>query len=118
MKEKYGNIEYNGREYLLAFTLNVMEEIQEEYGSVESWGDLCGGGDSKEPNAKAVKFGFAAMINEGIEILDEKNSTETKPLTLKQVGRLISNVGLEKAAEALRSTVSISTDLGEDEKNA
>ena len=90
-----------------------MEEIQEEYGSIEEWGEMCGG---TEPSAKAIKFGFAAMLNEGIDIQNEKNGTNEKPLTLKQVGRLITNVGLEIVVNALMATVAKSTEI--DEKNA
>ena len=32
-----------------------------------------------EPNAKAVIFGFTQMLNEGIEIDNEDNGTDTKP---------------------------------------
>lgn len=117
MKENYGKLEYEGKTYLLAFTLNVMEAIQEEYGSVEKWGQLCEDGNGAEPNAKAIKFGFTEMINEGIDILNEKHGTNTAPMTSRQVGRLITDVGLGNAANALRNTVSESTDTGEDGKN-
>ena len=33
-------INYKGEEYELVFNLNVMEEIQEKYGSVQEWGEL------------------------------------------------------------------------------
>lgn len=113
MKEMYGEIEYKGKKYLLAFNLNVMEEIQEEYKTLDKWSELTSG---EEPNAKAIKFGFAAMINEGIDINNENNGTDDKPLTLRQVGRLLSEVGLEKAAEVLQETVIESTESAE--KNA
>ena len=113
MKEMYGEIEYKGKKYLLAFNLNVMEEIQEKYETLDKWSELT---SSEEPNAKAIKFGFAAMINEGIDISNENNGTDDKPLTLRQVGRLLSEVGLEKAAEVLQETVIESTESAE--KNA
>ena len=42
-------------EYPLAFTMNVIEKIQDKYGSYEKWGDMT---DSKkqEPNIGALKF--------------------------------------------------------------
>ena len=71
---------------------------------------------SGEPDAKAVIFGFTEMINEGIDIDNEENGTDIKPLTLKQVGRLITEIGLSKATETLNQTVVESTE-GDESKN-
>lgn len=114
MKDFSGEIEYNGKKYKLVFNLNVMEAIQEKYDTLGKWGKLTDGSKG-EPNAKAVIFGFTAMINEGIEIENEERGVEQKPLTLKQVGRMISNIGLQTATMALNSTVIESTKG--DEKN-
>lgn len=115
MNDVNGKIEYKGNEYAIVFNLNVMERIQEEYGSLDEWGNLTDGTKSGEPDAKAVIFGFTEMINEGIDIANEDNGTDIKPLTLKQVGRIISEVGLENATQQLNETVVESTKG--DEKN-
>jgi hypothetical protein len=104
MKDVNGKIQYKDKEYSIVFNLNVMEAIQEKYGTIEKWGELTDG-SSGEPNAKAVIFGFTQMINEGIDIANEENGTNDKPLTLKQVGRLITEYGIAKAAETLNQTV-------------
>lgn len=109
MKEMYGTIDYRGITYKLVFNLNVMEEIQEKYGTVESWGALTDGSDGAEPNAKAIIYGFRAMLNEGIDMDNDENGTNVKPFTLKQVGRMISEIGFEKATAALSKTVLDST---------
>ena len=114
MKDFNGTIEYKGKTYKLYFNLNVMELIQEEYGTIDKWGDLSDG-VSGEVNAKAVIFGIAAMMNEGLEIEAEENGTDFKPLTLKQVGRIITEVGIKEATKVLNETVIEST---KDEKNA
>ena len=57
------------------------------------------------------------MLNEGIEIENEKNGTNEPLLTRKQVGRIITDIGLENATEALNSLVVESTENG-DSKNA
>lgn len=106
MKDISGKLEYKGTEYKLVFNLNVMEIIQEEYGSIEHWGEITSEG---EGNAKAVKFGFAAMLNEGIDIMNEDNGTNIKPFTLSQVGRLLTEIGLENATNILKQTVVDST---------
>lgn len=108
-------INYNGRDYRLEFNLNVMEEIQEEYGTLENWSNAADGTDG-EPNAKAVIFGIAAMINEGIDIDNEENGTDVKFLTQKQVGRMVFNYGMENAVAAMQESVVESTKS--DEKNA
>ena len=115
MKDINGKIQYKGKDYKLVFNLNVMETIQEEYGSVQKWGDMTDG-ESGEPNAKAVIFGFTAMLNEGVEIDNEENGTDLKPFTLKQVGRMITEFGLAEATKKLNDTVIASTKS--DEKNA
>ena len=108
MKDINGKIQYKGKEYSIVFNLNVMEAIQEEYGTIEKWGALTDG-SSGEPNAKAVIFGFTQMINEGIDIANEEKEEKEKPLTLKQVGRLITEFGLDNAANKLNQTVIDST---------
>lgn len=115
MKDINGKIQYKEKEYTLVFNLNVMESIQEEYGSLDKWGELTDG-KSGEPNAKAVIFGFTQMLNEGIDIENEENGTDIKPLTLKQVGRMITEVGLDRATATLNQTVIESTKS--EEKNA
>ena len=106
-------IEYKGVKYDLVFNLNVMEEIQNEYGSVEAWGELVEA--SAEPKAKDIKFGFTAMLNEGIDIYNEEHADNRPFFTEKQVGRIISELGLNDAAKQLNKTVIDSTKS--DEKN-
>lgn len=115
MKDIANTIQYKGEDFPIVFNLNVMEVIQEEYGSIVDWGNLTDG-SSGEPNAKAVKFGFCAMLNEGIDIENDEKGTDRKPLTLKQVGRMITEIGMEQVALALNQTVIESTES--DEKNA
>lgn len=108
MKDVSGNISYNGRDYKLVFNLNVMERIQEEYGTLDKWGELTDG-STGEPNAKAIKFGFTEMINEGIEMENEQNGTDIKPFTEKQVGRIITEIGLANVVDTVNTTVINST---------
>lgn len=115
MKEMRVEIEYKGIKYNLVFNLNVMEEIQNEYGTLEKWGKLTDA-STGEPNAKAVVFGFTCMINEGIDIDNEEKGTDIKPLTHKQVGRILTELGLKEATMTMNKAVVESTKS--DEKNA
>lgn len=112
MKDIEGKIELNGKVYPIVFNLNVMEAIQEKYGTLEKWGNLTEG-EGDEPNAKAVIFGFCEMINEGIDIQNEEQGTDTKPVTLKQVGRIITEYGLLNATKVMNNTVVESTKSNE-----
>ena len=115
MKEMRNEIEYKGITYNLVFNLNVMEVIQDEYGTLDKWGELTDGSKG-EPNAKAVVFGFTAMLNEGIDIDNEEKGSDIKPLTHKQVGRMLTEIGLRQATMKMNKTVVESTKS--DEKNA
>lgn len=108
IKDIKNQVEYKGNVYNLVFNLNVMQEIQEEYGTIEKWGSLTDG-TSGEVNIKALIYGFMKMLNEGIEIQNEDEGTEIKPFTEKQVGRMITEIGLEKMAQTLSKTVIEST---------
>lgn len=103
---------FNGRIYKLVFNLNVMEAIQEKYGTLTKWGEVTGA-NGDEPQISAIIDGYEIMLNEGEEILHDD---DFKPLTHKQVGRIISAIGLDKATELLNSVVSEST--ASNEKNA
>lgn len=108
MKEMRNEIEYKGTKYNLVFNLNVMEVIQDEYETLDNWGSLTDASKG-EPNAKAVVFGFTAMLNEGIDIDNEENGTDIKPLTHKQVGRILTEIGLRQATMQMNKTVIEST---------
>ena len=106
MKEISKTLEYKDKKYKLVFNLNVMEVIQDKYRTLENWGKLTDGAKNNgEPNAKAVIFGITAMLNEGIDIDNEENGTEEKMLTKKQVGRMITEIGLKSSAQLMNGVV-------------
>lgn len=112
-------IEYKGKTYKLVFNLNVMEAIQNEYGTLDKWGELTDGGKNGETDIKALVFGFTEMVNEGIEIDNEDNGTNTPLLTHKQVARLLTDYGIDKATDNMNSLVVDSTKAdSDDSKNA
>lgn len=115
MKSKLQEIEYKDKTYKLAFDLNVMEAIQDEYGSIEAWGKLVEP-EEGEPNIKALVFGAMQMINEGIEISNDEDGTDEKPLTHRKVARILTEVGLESVTDKVQKSVIDSTE--DDTKNA
>lgn len=97
------HITINEKEYPIAFTLNVMEEIQDKYESMEKWGNILQPPKGKEPMIKDLKWTFTQFINEGIDIENEDKGEQRAFLTEKQVGRLISVVGIDKINEKMMS---------------
>lgn len=115
MLNKLSYIKTEVREYPIVFNINVMEEIQEKYGSVKAWGEIVENVEGGEPKVKDLKAGLMAMINEGIDIENEITGNNQPMVTLKQVGRIISEVGFEKITQDIQNLTIESTNTGDDE---
>ena len=109
-------IECKNIKYPLVFNLNVIEKIQDKYGSYEKWGEMTDGKE-REINLGALKFGNLEMINEGIDIENENNEVKREFVTSKQVGRLITELGMKNLTDKVQETVIESTKNEEEEKN-
>lgn len=106
MHEENETLEYKGRKYKLVCNLNVMEEIQEKFHSFNEWANLCSGvGEGKEASISALKYGFQVMINEGLDIDHEENGAEKEEVSSKQVGRIISSVGMVDSVNILANVI-------------
>lgn len=116
MKDNAGKIIYKEKEYKVVFNLNVMEAIQEEYGTIEKWTELTSGAE-QEVNVKALKFGYTQMLNEALSIEADEKGEEFKPVTPTFVGRMLTDIGLDTMTKTLQDTVIESTKT-DDEKNA
>ena len=117
MIENIKHFKCDNTEYPLAFTMNVIEKIQDKYGSYEKWGDMTDG-KGQEPNIGALKFGITEMINEGIDIENENLEEKRNFLTAKQVGRIITELGMKRLTDKVQETIIESTKNDEEEKNA
>ena len=104
------------KKYPLAFNLNVMEEIQEHYGSLDEWGKVTQG--DGEPKVKDLKYGVLAMLNEGIDMENESNGTNIPLLNAKQVGRIMTDVGIREVVAAIQNITVASVKTEDSEKNA
>lgn len=109
MKEMNGEsifIEYKGQKYDIVFDINVIETLQVKYGSFNNWSDLIQPTKKGvECNLEALKFGFCEAINEGIDIANEDREEKIEPLTLKQVGRIITDLGLKNINKKIEEAV-------------
>ena len=115
MKNTVVYIEVDDKKYPLVFNLNVMEEIQEQYGSLDKWGQVTQ--SDGEPQIKDLKNGILAMVNEAIDIENEENGTNEPMMTAKQVGRLMTKVGISVFVEKIREITVASTKSEDDGKN-
>ena len=112
-KDAFKTITYKDKEYKLVFNLNVMESIQEEYKTLDNWGELTDGTSKGETDIKALIFGLREMINEGIEIDNEETGSNEPLLTHKHVGRIITTIGLDNVLKEVNQTVIESTESNE-----
>lgn len=116
MLDKLKHITVNDKEYPIAFTLNVMENVQEKYGSMDKWSKELQPENGEEPKLKDVIWTFQEFLNEGIDIENEEKGEKRPFLTHKQVGRIISSVGMKEIGTLIRALTVESTNIGE-EKN-
>ena len=115
MKNTVVYIETEKKKYPLAFNLNVMEEIQEAYGSLDEWGRITQG--AGEAKIKDLKVGILAMINEAIDMQNEENNTNEPMLNARQLGRIMSEVGIERIVKSIQEITIASTKTDDNEKN-
>lgn len=122
MLEKQEYLEVGEEKYPLSVTLNVIETMQNKYGTITKWKKLMLGfieekkidkkgneiiewKENDELSAKDLKFFVMESINEGIDIENEKRNDNRPFVTDRQVGRIISQVGsvtvLKKIVKAL-----------------
>lgn len=110
MNGKWPCIEYKGQKYEIVFDMNVIESLQSKYESFNKWSDLIQPTKKgEECNIEALKFGFCEAINEGIDIANENREEKLQLLTLKQVGRIITDIGLKGVNAKIQDAVIEST---------
>ena len=115
MIDKITYLETDSEKFPLAFTLNVMESIQDKYGTLSEWSELIR--NQKEPNIKAFKFFITEAINEGIDIENEKSDEKRASITSAKAGRIITEIGFQKVAKTINKMVSESVKTKENSKN-
>ena len=115
MIDKITYLETDSEKFPLAFTLNVMEALQDEYETLSQWSELIR--NQKEPNIKALKFFITEAINEGIDIENEKSDEKRASISSAKAGRIITKIGFQKVAKTINKMVSESVKTKENSKN-
>jgi hypothetical protein len=117
MKDVLIHFKANGIEYPLAFNINVIEIMQDKFGSITGFSKalsptetIDGEEAKKEPRMSDVKFIYKECINEGIDIENEGKAEQRPFLTEKQVGRIIGSI--TDTAGTIKQLVVKSNDSG------
>lgn len=116
MKNAITYLDGENKRIPLMLDMNVMAWAQEQYGSIDAWQSMMIPADGGEPNLRVILVSLREMINEAVDYLNDINNTNDPLYSEKAVGRLLTEVGLEKAVEGItEATVSA---VNTDEKNA
>lgn len=100
--------------YPQAFTLNVIELIQEKYNTLDNFFKVMQPKNG-EPKIKDIIWILQEVINEGIDIENENKNENRAFLNHKQVARLITNT--DQAKMMITNIISDSTKTGEEDPN-
>ena len=82
-----------------------------------AWGEIVENKAGEEPKIKDLKYGFMVMINEALDIENENLEEKRQLLTEKQVGRLLTELGIAEAAKKIKELSISSNSTGEEPKN-
>ncbi len=121
MKDIMDTLTYKGKEYKLIFNLNVLEQIQDKYGTLAKLLDEAYGKKTGEPSIKALSFIIMSMVNEAIDIENESKEVPEKPITQKQANRMLTEFiqgnGVENVVKLVDDLMAKSLQGGENSKN-
>jgi len=99
----------------ILYDINVLEALQQKFGGLSAWSETLSPEDG-EPPFSAVIDTVEILIAEGIDAKADEGETITMP-SRKQIGRLISRVGLAKVLEVIKNAA-ISAAGEDSQKNA
>lgn len=108
------HITVGNKEYPVTFTLNVMESIQDKYGSFDKWLEKV---SIDEPRVSDITWLFQEFINEGIDIENEDRDVKMPKQTHLQVGRIITKLGMAKAIQLIWKLMEDSAPENEEDPN-
>lgn len=120
MKDVLIHFESNGVTYPLAFNINVIEIMQDKFGSLTEFSKALSP-ENGEPRMSNIKFIYTECINEGIDIENDGRAEKRPFVTEKHVGRIIGSI-VDTAGTIKRLVVDshnsgVESEEDEDEKN-
>ena len=99
----------------ILYDINVLEALQDKFGGLSAWSETLSP-ESGEPPFSAVIDTVEILIAEGIDAKRDEGEDITMP-SRKQIGRLITRVGLAKTLEIIKNSAIAAAGEG-DQKNA
>ena len=103
--------------YPLVFDMNVVAEIESEYGSLEEWLSKI-----QESSVKTVVNTLTILINEAVYSHNDENSDKWELVDCKKIGRLMNVRDIETVLNVIMETFKAGTpqpeDTAENSKNA
>ena len=110
-------INAGGKEYPIAYNLNVQSRLQKKFGSLKKWIELIfpteKDDDEQEADFEAIIITAKELINEGIDIENDSRNEKRDYISQAEAGRIISEIGI---AELTRRLLEISTKSKEENK--
>lgn len=123
MKDISDTLEYKGKQYKIVFDFNVMQDLQEEYGTFTNWVEQAYGKKTGEPSMKALSFAIMSMVNNGIdeENEDKKPEEQKAYITARTANRMLTEFakgnGLNNVINQIDDLMTQSLQGGENSKN-
>ena len=121
MKDIMDKLEYKGKEYKIIFDLNVVQDIQNEYGTLAKMLEEAYGRKTGEPSIKALSFVVMLMVNEAIEIENEGKTEKEEFITQRMANRMLTEFiqsnGVDNVVKVIDDLMAKSLQGGENAKN-
>lgn len=114
------HLKTKNEEFPMAFSIGIWSKLQKEFGSInklETLATIKGENGVVEPNLEIIIRIITDMINEGIDIENEKAAEKREFISTKKAGRIITEVGVQKAFNKMMQLINESQPKVEPEKN-
>jgi hypothetical protein len=93
-------IEHEGIKYPLIIDLNAMEDFQKSF-FAETGKSITESESFENFGLTAGILQFQAALNEGIDYENQKKGTNRKPVSKREAGRIMSEIGMEKVSSVI-----------------
>jgi hypothetical protein len=98
------NLEHEGIKYPLVVDLNSMEDFQKSFFS-ETGKSITDAEALEKFGLTAGILQFMAALNEGLDYENHKKGTAREFVSKREAGRIMSEIGMEKASAAIAELV-------------
>jgi hypothetical protein len=93
-------IEHEGIKYPLIIDLNAMEDFQKSF-FAETGENITDSESFENFGLTAGILQFQAALNEGIDYENQKKGINREPISKREAGRIMSEIGMEKVSSVI-----------------